>query len=191
MRVRLIIDRIHRDESGSMLIELLMAMVFLAVGVGALMSLYASTVVTMRHASTEGTALTLAERQIEVYKTLPYDKIKLSSTTIPGGSDPYVTANASDSTIPASSGQVTGGSTSSSLCTSPSQAMPECATQTWTGPDGLAYRVDSYIVSTTPAGGRALKEVTVVVRRVESGTVTTHIWSRATSDFDQANPPQI
>jgi type II secretory pathway pseudopilin PulG len=190
MRLRLILERIRRGESGSMLIELLIAMTFLAVAVGALMSLYASTVVTMRHASTEGNALTLADRQIEVYKTLPYAEIMLSSSTIPSGSDPYVTANASDSTIPSSTGQVTGGTTPSSACTAPSQAMPECATQTWTGPDGLDYRIDSYIVTSTPTGGRAVKEITVTVRRVTSGTPSSQIWSRATSEFDQANPPQ-
>src|SRR5262249_57762883 len=102
MNLRSTLRRLRHDQSGSMLIELLVAMTFLAIAVGALMSLYASTVVDMRHASTEGNALTLADRQIENYKTLLYDDIKLSSTTIPGGSDAYVTANASDPTIPSS-----------------------------------------------------------------------------------------
>jgi hypothetical protein len=34
-----------------------------------------------------------------------------------------------------------------------------------TGADGLAYRVDTYIRSVTPASGRATKRVTVTVRR--------------------------
>jgi Tfp pilus assembly protein PilV len=184
--------RLRRGESGSMLVELLIALTFLAVAVGALMTLYASTVLSLRHTSVEGNALTLADRQMEAYKTLPYDDIQLSNQTIPSGSDPYVTASSTDVTIPSSGGQVTGGSTATSACSSPAQAMPECAVQTWTGPDGLSYRIDSYIVSATPSnGGRAVKQVVVIVRRMDNGTPSAKIWGRATSEFDQANPPEV
>ncbi len=183
--------RTLRSESGFMIVELLIAMTFLVVAVGALMALYASTIVDLRHSSTEGNALTLADKQMEVYKTLPFSGIIIDSSTIPSGSDPYVTAHSTDVTIPSSSGQVTGGTIGSSACSAPTQAQAQCATQNWTGPDGLAYRVDSYIVSATPSGGgRTVKEVTVVVRKVVSGTVGAGIWARATSAFDQSNPPQ-
>ena len=92
-----------------MLIELLIAMTFIVVAVGALMASYAASMVSLHRSGTEGTALTLADRQIEAYKSLPYDSIQLASSTIPGGSDPYVTANSSDATIPSSTGQITGG----------------------------------------------------------------------------------
>ncbi len=179
-------------ERGSMLIELLIAMTFLAVAVGALMTIYASTQLSLRHTSIEGNALTLADKQIEVYKTLAYDNVRLDASTIPSsGSDPYVTANASDSTIPASTGQVTGGTVGASACAAPTTAQAECATQSWTGPDGRAYRVDSYVVAVTPPeGGRQVKQVTVVVRRLESGSPSTQIWARATTTIDQSNPPQ-
>jgi hypothetical protein len=180
---------LHRDETGSMLIELVIAMSFLAIAVGALMALYASTQIDMRHAATEGTALTIADRQIEAYKSLPYDSIKLDSSTIPSGSDPYVSASSSDSTIPSSTGQLTG-ATASGSCTNSTNVVTGCATQTWTGPDGRFYRVDTYIVSVTPSGGRAVKKIVVITRQIVSGTVGAKIWGRATSEFDQSNPPQ-
>ena len=62
--------------------------------------------------------------------------------------------------------------------------VPVCTpTQTVTGPDGRAYRVDTYVVLATPAGGTAVKQVTVVVRR--SGTTATlaRVVSTAGADF--------
>ena len=179
------------DDRGSMLLELLMAMTFLAIAVGALMAIYATSIVSMRHTSTEGNALTLADKQIEVYKTLQYASVQLSAPTIPSGSDPYVTASSTDSTIPSSTGEVTGGTATTTTCSAPATAQPECAVQYWTGPDGLAYRIDTYIVAATPAeGGRPVKQVTVAVRRVTSGTPSSAIWARATTTIDLSNPPQ-
>ena len=180
---------LRSDESGSMLIELVIAMTFIVVAVGALMASYASSMISLHRSGTEGTALTLADRQIEAYKSLPYTSIQLGSSTIPSGTDPYVTAHSGDATIPSSSGQITGGTPAAS-CTTSTEAVVGCATQTWTGPDGQPYRVDTYIVSTTPTGGRAIKQVTVTVRQMISGSPGSKIWSRATSEFDQSNPPQ-
>ena len=172
-----------------MLIELVIAMSFIVIAVGALMSSYAASIVSLHHSGTEGTALTLADRQIESYKSLPYAAIQLASSTIPGGSDPYVTAHSSDATIPSSSGQFLGGTPASS-CTGSAQAVAGCATQTWTGPDNQPYRVDTYIVTATPTGGRDIKKVTVAVRQMIGGSPGAKILSRATSEFDQSNPPQ-
>jgi hypothetical protein len=172
-----------------MLIELVIAMSFILIAVSALMASYASSMISLRHSGTEGTALTLADRQIEAYKSLPYDSIQIASSTIPSGSDPYVTAHSSDASIPSSTGQITGGTPASS-CTGSTQAVVGCATQTWTGPDNQPYRVDTYIVAFTPTGGRAIKQITVAVRQMVSGSPGAKIWSRATSEFDQSNPPQ-
>jgi Tfp pilus assembly protein PilV len=173
-----------------MLVELLIAMTFIVVAVGALMASYAASMVSLHRSATEGTALTLADRQIEAYKSLPYASIQVASSTIPAsGTDPYNTANTADSTIPSATGQLTGGTVASS-CTASTEAVTGCATQTWTGPDNQPYRVDTYITAYTPSGGRAIKRITVAVRRMESGSPSTKIWSRATSEFDQSNPPQ-
>jgi type II secretory pathway pseudopilin PulG len=177
------------DESGSMLIELIISLTFLTVAIGAIMSIYVGAQFSLRHTSIEGNALTLADRQMESYKTVAYSGIVLDAATIPGGSDPYVNAHSIDATIPPVGGQITGGSASGG-CTSPAQAQPACATQTWTGPDGRVYRIDSYITSDLPpSGGRPVKRVTIIVRRVLSGVVSDRIWGRATSVFDAANPP--
>lgn len=175
-----------------MLIELLIAMTFIVVAVGALMSSYAASIVSLHRSGTEGTALTLADRQIETYKSLPYDSIRLATSTIPVGSDPYVTAHSSDASIPSSTGQFAASFSPSSSCTATTYAVVGCATQTWTGPDNQPYRVDTYIVDipVPPAGGRSIKKITVTVRRIVGGLPSTKIWSRATSEFDRSNPPQ-
>jgi type II secretory pathway pseudopilin PulG len=172
-----------------MLIELIVAMTFIVVAVGALMSSYAAGIVSLRQSAKVGTALTLADRQIEAYKRAPYDSIQLDSSTIPSGSDAYVTAHSSDTTIPSATTQITG-ATAASSCTASTQAVVGCATQTWTGPDNQPYRVDTYIATYTPTGGRDGKRMTVVVRRMVSGSADAKVWARATSEFDQANPPQ-
>ena len=51
-----------------------------------------------------------------------------------------------------------------------------------TGADHKNYRVDTYIVLTTPANGRALKAVTVVVR--DGTTLNARPYARTTSTFD-------
>jgi hypothetical protein len=54
--------------------------------------------------------------------------------------------------------------------------------RTVTGPDKISYRIDTYIVSQNVAGGRAVKKVTVVVRRAS----TLRTLARLTSSFDES-----
>jgi type II secretory pathway pseudopilin PulG len=170
-----------RDETGSMLIELLIAMTFLSIAVAALVGVFASTQISLRNTGIEGTALTLAESQIEVYKTMAYADMEISSVTIPGSGDVYVTANSTDATMPLSTGQVTGGTTTA--CTNVVDLVADCATQTTTGPDGRSYRIDTYVHEAS-----GLKSVTVVTRQVVNGVVG-HVRARASTAFDPANPP--
>ena len=156
-----------------MLIELLIAMTFLAVAVGALMSVYTSTVLSLRHSSIEGNALTLVDKQMEVYKTLPYSQIALNLSTLPSPSDPYATSPPSNlsatqrSTV--STGQTPGGT--------------YAATQTVTGPDNRTYRVDTYIFPNTPSSGQAGRQVTVAARLMTGSTVGP-IRAQTVSAFD-------
>lgn len=172
--------RLAREQDGVMMMELLLAMVFLAVAVGAMISVFASSMISLRNAGIEGTALTLAESQMEGYKTLPYAEMMLSSATLPGGGDVYTTASSDDATIPSSSGVVTGGTTSAGSCTAPTRPLTECAVQTITGPDGRSYRIDTYVHE---SGG--LKSVTVLTRVYENGAVG-RVKARATTAFDPA-----
>ena len=58
-------------DDGFGLIELLIAMTMLAIAVGALLTVFASSAVSLRRAGQKGTALTLADTQMEKYRTRP------------------------------------------------------------------------------------------------------------------------
>ena len=174
----------HRlsGSDGFGLMELIIAMFLLTVAISAMLSLYVGTAASMQRAGQKGTALTLAEKQMETYRTVPFTAICVDSATIPTGSDPYVTAHAGDATIPASTGQAVSGSNGDTGC-------PSSASYTTTGPDHRSYRVDTYVeyVGTdatfshlTPASGLGLKRVTVITR---DGAGTGTIIARASSTF--------
>lgn len=172
--------RLARDERGIMMMELVIAMLFLALAVSAMITVFASSMISLRNAGIEGTALTLAESQMETYKTLPYADMVLDSATVPSGGDVYHTASVQDGTIPSSSGIVTGGTVGSTACAAPARPLNECAVQTVVGPDGRSYRIDTYVQE---SGG--LKNVTVLTRIFENGSVG-RVKARATTAFDPA-----
>ena len=169
-----------------MLLELVFALVILSIAIGAFMSLYASAEVSMRHASSEGNALTLGERQMEAYKALRFDDLKLSSATVPSGGDVYV-GNRPSSVEPGFT-NVTGGTATVVQCTGTLDANPQCASQTMTGPDGRSYRVDSYVRSYAAAGTRQGRLIAVAARLVENGVVGP-IKAQVSTAYDPANPP--
>ena len=161
------IRRLRDDERGIGLIEVLVAMGVLAIAISAQLAVFASSYTSIGRASMKGTAVTLADKQMENYRTLPYSCVYLAAAT---GDSAY------------SGTQITG--TSCSPYTTPATSATT-ASQTVTGPDGRSYRVDTYIVSMTPTGGRALKQVTVVVRAVTNSVVGS-VLARQASTFDQA-----
>ena len=160
-----------RRENGFGMVELMIAMVLMSVGLVALLGAFISGSTAVRHASRIATASTLADTQMELYRALTYAAIALDPTSIPT-TTPYT----SDTAYSAS--QVT------ATCTSGAYASyPQCnASRTVTGPDHGTYRVDTYIVSRTPTGGRAVKLVTVVVR--DTKALTAPALARQSSSFD-------
>ena len=161
-----------RGEEGQGLVELLISMVILAVGVGALLSVMAAGALSLQRSDQKGTALTLAENQLELYRGVSYPYIRLSSLSWPPGGSAYLTANTSDPTIPP------GTSASEVLDTSPTPActgtdlaalcLPR---QTVTGPDHRRYEIDTYVtlcpnvaITSCPATADPVKQVFVVVR---------------------------
>jgi Tfp pilus assembly protein PilV len=165
-----------RSEKGSMLIELVISMTFLAVAVGALITVYASSLISLRHASVEGNALTLADKQMETFKTLPYGSIGIDTSTIPS-SGLYVSSSSSNLTssqqASITSGQVNGGT------------LP--ATQTVTGPDNRTYEIDTYVFKTATAGSyEEYVQATVAVRLVTGGTASS-IKAQSTTAFNSAS----
>jgi Tfp pilus assembly protein PilE len=165
-----------RSERGFGMIELLMAMVMLNVGILAVAASFNAGIVSLSRASKISTAATLADSQMELYRALTWSSIALDSSTIPSTA-PYTTDSAYSVT------QVT------TTCTG-SPLPNECnASRVVTGPDRKPYRVDTYIVLSTstttpatPANGRALRIVTVVVR--DGKNLSGRPLARLASTFD-------
>jgi type II secretory pathway pseudopilin PulG len=171
-----------RAEAGLGLVELLIAMTILAVALLALVAAFSSGALTLQRASQTSTATALANQQMELYRGIKYCAIRLDDASIPG-STPY-TSDPAYSASQVLDTAACGGTTPT--CTSVAWPDPCNASQALSGPttpDGRAYRVDTYIEHETPAGGRQLKRVTIVVR--DSGDLTGTPLVRASSKFDQ------
>jgi Tfp pilus assembly protein PilV len=157
-----------RRDGGFGLVELLISMTMLNIGLLAVVAAFSSGIVSLNRASRITTAAVLADGQMELYRAIKYNAIQLDPATIPS-SVPYTTDTAYNVS------QVTG------TCTG---SPPECnASRQATGPDGKSYRVDTFIVTATPTGGRPVKKVTVVIRDYNNLTVT---FARQISTFDQS-----
>src|SRR6185312_10869027 len=165
---RSLVRAVLRREGGFGLVELLIAMAMLNIGLLAVVAAFSSGIVSINRAGRITTASVLADGQMELYRALTYDAIQLDAATIPGTA-PYTTDLAYNAS------QVTG------TCTG---SPPECnASRQATGADGKQYRIDTYIVTTAPTGGRNVKKVTVVVRDYDNLTKT---YARQVSTFDQS-----
>ena len=161
-----------RSEEGFGLLELLISITMLNVGILALIAAFNSGAFALQRASQVSTAATVAERQMELYRGLKYSSISLdvASKATASGNSVYAGDPAYHAT------QVT------STCTG--SPIPDAcnAMRTTKGPDGISYRVDTYIVLETPPNARPLKRVTVVIRRVsDTGTL-----ARLVSLFDES-----
>ncbi len=163
-----------RADQGFGLIELLIAMIILNVGILAIVASFNAGIITLNRASRITTAAVLADQQMELYRGITYDSIRLASATIPG-SAPYTTDPA-----------YTCSGCSTQITTPPCGAGPpypdECnASRQATGADRKLYRINTYIVQTTPTGGRPVKRLTVVVRDEADQS---KVYVRQASSFD-------
>ena len=136
------------DERGVGLVELLIAMTILAIGIAAAMAVFASSIVSLQRSGHEGTAITLADRQLETYRTMPYSCFPSS---LPG-SAPSGCQTFTAGTFP----------------------NPYDATHTTSGsesPDHQTYTVTTTLASPGNCGSSSLKQVTVAVTLQGSSTV--------------------
>ena len=156
------------------MIELLMAIVILNIGILAIVASFNAGIITLNRASRTTTAAVLADQQMELYRAVTYDAIRLDPATIPG-TPPYTTDPAY--TCSGCSTQIT------ATCSGPPYADECNASRQVTGADGKPYRLNTYIRSSTPTGGRALKLVTVVVR---DDVDQNRVFVRQASSFDQS-----
>jgi Tfp pilus assembly protein PilV len=72
-----------RQEAGFGLIELLMAMVILNIGILVVVAAFNSGIVTLRRSGMISNASVLADKQMELYRSLTYGAIALDPTSIP------------------------------------------------------------------------------------------------------------
>ena len=80
-RVESIRTKAHRQE-GFGLIELLASMVVLSIAVAALLTAFTSSTRSLGRAGERGTATTLVESQLELYRKLAWDEICIKPGTI-------------------------------------------------------------------------------------------------------------
>jgi prepilin-type N-terminal cleavage/methylation domain-containing protein len=78
-----------RAEEGVTLIELLAAMVVMAIGIAALVAGFSSGVLSINRAREASTAGTLADKQMELYRQAPFTSlpVTLQTPTTPTGAD--------------------------------------------------------------------------------------------------------
>ena len=158
-----------REEQGFAMVEMLIAIVVINVGLLTILFALTSGMTTLRRSAESSTASALADKQLEKYRAVTFSSVFLDTSSLSSTDSTYQ----SDSSYSAT--QV------SQTCT-PLTAV--CTpTQTVTGPDGHSYRIDTYIVYVTPAGGTAVKQVTVVVRKSGSTTALARVVSTAGVDF--------
>jgi type II secretory pathway pseudopilin PulG len=169
VKLRSIMRRL-RSGAGFGLVELLIAMTLLSIGIFALLAAYTSSTTALMRASRVATAGTVANKQMELYRGLLYDDIRLDSASIPTTGE-YVADSA-----------YTGGAQITTPACSGSPLPDECdASRAATGPDGRSYQVDVYMYTDTLPGGRTVKEVTVVVR---DNADSSRVLARRESTFD-------
>src|SRR5688500_18924995 len=173
---RTFVPAVLRRDGGFGLVEVLIAMTMLNIGLLAVVAAFSSGIVSLNRASRITTAAVLADGQMELYRALTHAAIRLDTTAVAGVDDKYKCDTALGVACPNST---------SSLVTGTCTGVPvECnPSRQATGADNKNYRVDTYIVSVTPTGGRPVKKVTIVVRDFDNLAVT---YARQISTFDQS-----
>ena len=196
------------EEAGFGLIELLIAMVVMQVALLALIGSFSAGSVALGRAGKVNTAATLADQQMELYRSMPYDAIGLDTagapttgtyvgdtTYCPSGQSPVCgnTGPVNNTGTSTWSCTASSGTTSVSTYFSANGANPCLAhrlvssSSTPASPDGRNYYVDSYIkYGTLIAGQRPAKQVSVVVREDTSAKILAVVVS--TFDCATGNP---
>ncbi len=155
------------------MIELLLAMLMLNVGLLAVVAAFNSGIVTLQRASRVTTASVLADQQMERYREITYGNIRLETGAAATADGDTTYRDDTARSYPAAM-------TTGTCAGVPNECNPS---RVATGADGRQYRIDTYILSQTPTGGRPVKLVTVVVR--DAATLT-RTYVRQASTFDQS-----
>jgi prepilin-type N-terminal cleavage/methylation domain-containing protein len=141
-----------REQAGFGLIELLIAMTVMVIAITAIVAAFSSGLVALSRASRASTAATLADKQMEAFRVIPYTKVALNKTLLDAADAAYtgdsVLAGDTQNGNFSLSGFLLGpSSTADTYCNgSPTPATCKPTQSPVTGPDGVSYRVDTYIV---------------------------------------------
>ena len=166
-------DRIGRDEAGVGIVELVIAVAVMNVAIMAMFAMFQAGGLSLLRAARSSNASLVAEKQLELYRGMLYANIRLNDSLVSGADTVHTAA--------AEWGSASLQKTSSACSSSTVECMPVQASVT--GPDGRAYRIDTYIVDAPVTGGRLGKQVTV---RVTLASDTTRLLAKLTSNFDLA-----
>ena len=153
------------------MVELLAAMLILAVGLLALFTMLQAGTLAIRRAAITSTTSALADAQMERFRAATFDALGLTGAALAGTDATY----SGDGVYrPPGSNQP-----GQAVTVASSSFLP---TQTLTGADGRTYRVDTYMGWQQVPTGRNVKLLTVVVR----DTSTARERVRTVALFDQA-----
>jgi prepilin-type N-terminal cleavage/methylation domain-containing protein len=174
-----------RRDAGFGLIEMLIALTLISVGIAAALSVFGSSIVSLQHAAKEGSALALADRQLEAYRAMPNECLpqdlvaNLGYTTpaqaLPTGSisstcaSPYTPPSYTDPRDP----------TNTTPFPNPYAAVQNVSTTV--SPDHRAYTVTTDPTANSSYCGGALQIVISVTLQN-----ATEILARETSCFSEA-----
>jgi hypothetical protein len=174
-----------RSEQAFGVIELIVALTVLSIVIFATFAMLNAGAASILRASRTATASTMAEKQLELYRAMLYNRIGLETSLVAAAVGD--STHTSDAACGASCAATpTGTQTVVATCTT---TAPECmpVQAPVRGPDDRQYRIDTY-VSTLAAGsggvtgGRDVKRVTVVVRRYDNLSTL----ARFATTFDRA-----
>jgi type II secretory pathway pseudopilin PulG len=191
-----------RDERGFLMIEVIAAIVILTIALLALMAGYDSAFISLHKASQKATAATLANQQLELYRSLPYNSIGLDQTTTQNIGDSnnsaydetYATNSllagdwVPDPTDPSQQIQQPSGTVNEVTVNGCGTAANCEPVQTVLGADGRNYRIETYIRDRPNNTAITWPErvVTVIVQDADSSDLTEIL--RAETAFDQGPP---
>jgi Tfp pilus assembly protein PilV len=201
------VERVQTEE-GFGLIELLIAMVVLQIALLAIIGAFGAGAAALGRASKLNTASVIADQQMELYRTMPYDAIGLDTAGAPttgtyigdtqfcpsaqtpvcANTGPRNNAGGGSWSCTAASGTTSVSTYFSANGINPCLAHRQMSSATSPpSPDGRTYYVDTYISWAAPvSASRATKTVSVVVR---DGTTATELATQvSTFDCSTGNP---
>jgi len=130
-----------RSEDGFGLIELMVAVTILTIALLALAAGYDSAFVSLHKSSQKTVANELADRQLDLYRALPFASIGLDETATTGADALYSTNSILD---PVQTGDPSG--VANDVTITGCGTTPNCLpVQTVTGSDGRQYRMETFI----------------------------------------------